>query len=239
MNGRLVIVLVVITAMLISFSLVLAAKKAPFRGRPEVLVKPTISDKQQATSMPKGVLTEKQDATSMFPDRGAKVSASTASLTPGTKIYAAELEYTKHFCDLYGVPAYAITDWFYGLEYYANYQDPEEYGCTDVWPFEVVSVGFNIQVDYAMDIDVEGYVFDADLTDPTCPVPGAQLCMTPIYTVSLPDAGHWIVELPLAEQCCVDGPYFAGIYIYTNLYGTGSDAVSEDDVTDVCRSYND
>jgi hypothetical protein len=60
-----------------------------------------------------------------------------------------------------------------------------------------------------------------------------------VYTVSLPSDGHWIISLPLTEQCCVYGPYFAGIYIYTDLYGTGADAVSEDDPTDVCCSYND
>jgi hypothetical protein len=58
MTKRLFVLLVVVTAMLISFSLVLAAKKAPRRGKPEVFVKPTITDKQQATPMPIGTLSE-------------------------------------------------------------------------------------------------------------------------------------------------------------------------------------
>jgi hypothetical protein len=239
MTKRLFVVLVVILSMLISFSLVLAAKKAPFRGTPEVFVKQTIANKQQAVSMPQGTLSQKQTASSVYPDRGVKSSASTGSFAPGNEIQAAPFEHTKDFCDLYGVPAYAITDWFWGLEYYANYQDPEEFGCVDVWPFEVTEVGFNIQVDAAIDIDVQGFVFDADFTVPDCPVPGAELCATPVYTVSLPGSGHWIIGLPLTEQCCVYNPYFAGIYIFTDLYGSGADAISEDDVTDICRSYND
>jgi hypothetical protein len=238
MTKKLFVVLVLISALLISFSLVLAAKKAPIGDRAEVYVKQTIAQ-QQTTPMPRGTLTEKQDATSMFPDRGEKASASTVSLSaPGAKVYAAEVEYTKDFCDLYGVPAYAITDWFWGMEWYANYQDPEEFGCVNVYPFEVIEIQFNIQVDYAMDIEVQGFVFDNAGT-PECPVPGAQLCQTPVYLVSIPSDGHWILVLPMTEQCCVYDPYFAGIYIYTDLYGTGSDAVSEDDPTDVCRSYND
>jgi hypothetical protein len=239
MTKKLFVVLVVISALLISFSLVLAAKKAPVRDRAEVYVKQIISQ-QQATPMPRGTLSEKQDVVSMFPDRGEKASASYVSLSGSSgEIQAAPFQHTKDFCDLYGVGAYYITDWFWGIEYYANYQDPEEFGCVDVWPFEVVDVGFDLNIDMAYDIDVQGYVYSADLTDPACPVPGTELCATPVYTVSVPDAGWWTISLPLTEQCCVDGPYFAVIYIFTDLYGLGVDPVAEDDVSDVCRTYND
>lgn len=53
MTKKLFVVLVVITAMLVSFSLVMAAKKAP-RGTPEPYVKQTIGQKQTATPMPRG-----------------------------------------------------------------------------------------------------------------------------------------------------------------------------------------
>jgi hypothetical protein len=237
MTKRLFVVLVVLTAMLISFSLVMAAKKE-FTGVKEPFVKQTVAQ-QQADPMPRGELTATVSASSIWPDRPAKGTASTASVSSGVELQAAPFQHTKDFCDLYGVPAYAITDWIYGLEYYANYQNPEEFGCVNVWPFEVTQIQFNIQVDYAMDIDIQGFVYDADFTVPDCPVPSAELCATPIYTVSIPSGGHWILGLPMTEQCCVDGPYFAGVYIYTDLYGTGSDAVSEDDATDACRSYND
>jgi hypothetical protein len=145
----------------------------------------------------------------------------------------------KDFCSLYGVPFYAITDWFMGQEWYANYQDPEEYGCVDVWPFEVITVNFNIVVDHAFTFDVQGFVLDADLSDPTCPVPGGVLCQTPMYQVAIPGAGHWIISLPMVDMCCVYGVYFAAIYLPDDISAELADAVSEDDLTDVCRSYND
>ena len=238
MTKKLFVVLVLITAMLVSFSLVMAAKKAP-RGTFEPFVKPTIGQQQTPTQMPRGSITATLEATNLYPDRGTKAAAATATASaPVDKILAGPLVYTKDFCDLYGAPAYAITDWFWGMEWYANFQNPEEFGCTDVWPFEVIEVGFNIQVDFAMDIDVQGFVY-SNAGDLACPVPGAELCQTPIYTVSIPSDGHWILTLPLTEQCCVWDPYFAVVYIFTDLYGSGADAVSEDDLTDVCRSYND
>ncbi len=177
----------------------------------------------------------KQTAASVRPIRGSASYTPVGAVTGEVNRVAG----AKDFCSLYGVPYYAITDWFMGQEWYANYQDPEEYGCVNVWPFEVVTVGFNIIVDSAMSIDVQGYVLDADLTDPQCPEPGAILCQTPTYTVSIPGSGHWIVALPMLDTCCVYDVYFAAIYIFTDLYGSGADAVSENDPSDTCRSYMD
>jgi hypothetical protein len=238
MSRRLLVIVTALAAILISFSLLIAAHKAPHKKTFEVFVRPSIAETQQAVPMPRGVLSEKQNPISVFPERPAKGSASTASVLPGVELQAAPFQHSKDFCDLYGIPAYAITDWFYGREYYANYQNPEEFGCVDVWPFEVTEIQFNIQVDAAIDIDVQGFVYDADFTVPDCPIPSAELCATPVYTVSIPSAGHWIIGLPMSEQCCVYAPYFAGIYIYTDLMGTGADPVAESDATDVCRSYN-
>lgn len=235
MTKKLFVVLVVLSAMLISFTLVMAAKKE-FRGVPEPYVKPTIA-KQQASVMPRGSMTGTVASSSLRPNLQPK---GTPTITPlsetGTIIQAAPFQHTKDFCDLYGTPAWAISDWLVGDEYYANYQDPEEFGCTDVWPFEVTSIQFNLQVAAAQDVDLMGFVYDLDLTDPGCPVPGTQLCSTPLYTVSLPDAGHWIIDLPMVDQCCVDGPYFAGVYVST--YPIYEQVITDaNEVT--CRSYND
>ncbi|UCB52759.1 MAG: hypothetical protein JSV10_01320, partial [Candidatus Zixiibacteriota bacterium] len=238
MTKKLFVVLVVITAMLVSFSLVIAAKKAP-RDTFQPYVKHSIGQQQTATPMPRGTIDVQQTATNLYPDRGTKSSASTVTASGSAgPIQAGTLTYTKDFCDLYGVPGYYITDWFYGLEWYANFQNPEEFGCVDVWPFEVVDVGFDINVDAAIDIDVQGFVY-SNAGDLACPVPGAELCQTPVYTVSLPGAGWWTISLPMQDMCCVYEPYFAVIYIYTDLYGLGADPISEDDPTDLCRSYND
>jgi hypothetical protein len=191
MTKRLFVVLVVLTAMLISFTLVMAAKQE-FRGVREPYVKPIIA-KQQADQMPRGHMIGTVTASSLHPNAQRKGTPTVTSVTQtGTVIEAAPFQHTKDFCDLYGTPYWSISSWLVGDEWYAEYQDPEEFGCVDVWPFQVTSVGFNLQVSAAQDVDVQGFVYDLDLTDPGCPVPGAQLCSTPAYTVSLPSDGHWI-----------------------------------------------
>ncbi len=187
-----------------------------------------------------GSLTERQAPSRLYPTRPTKSTATYTASGTETEIMAGPLEYTKDFCDLYGNPAYYITDWFYGMEWYANYQDPEEFGCVDVWPFEVTEIDFNINVADALTFEVQGFVLE-NVGTPECPLPGSELCSTPVYTVELPYGAHWKIGLPMTEQCCVDEPYFAAIYIYTDFYGMPDrpDLVSEDNPTDVCRSYND
>jgi hypothetical protein len=236
MTKKLFVVLVVVAAMLVAFSWAIAAKKATV-GYPEKVEMPKFTDQQGANAMPKGVMSERKITMNVATGHPQKTTPGVTSAGPVTGQF--NRPGGKDFCDLYGSPAYAITDWFYGLEWYANYQNPEDFGCVAVWPFLVTTVGFNIQVDYAQDIDVQGFVYSADLTDPDCPVPGIELCATPVYTFSIPDAGHWILGCPMEEECCVYEPYFAVVYIATDLYGTGADAVSEDMVPCDCRSYND
>jgi hypothetical protein len=236
MTKKLFVVLVVVAAMLAAISWALAAKK-PMPGVPELVEMPKFTDQQGASEMPRGVMVDKETALSVATGHPQKATAGITAAGPLTG--SLNRSGGKDFCDLYGSAAYAITDWFYGLEWYANYQDPEEFGCAAVWPFLVADVGFNIIVDAAISIDVQGFVYNADWTVPDCPVPFQEVCQTPLYTVDIPDAGHWAIGLPLQEECCVYEPYFAVIYIATDLYGSGADAVSEDMVPCDCRSYND
>ena len=238
MTKKLFVVLVLVGAMLVTFSLVMGAKKG-VRGPLEVYEKIEFMDQQTPILMPKGELTEQQTATKLYPERPNKETATyTAS---GTLAGQINIPGGKDFCDLYGNPAFYITDWFYGLEWYANYQDPQEHGCVSVFPFLVDMVGFDINVGAAISIEVQGFVLETDLTDPDCPVPGDVLCETPIYTVDIPSAGWWTIGLPMVDRCCMDDPYFAAIYIYTDFYGMPDrpDPVAEDDPDDICRSYND
>lgn len=175
-------------------------------------------------------------AAGLTSEREVRSSATSTPLS-GTpiEIQTGPVNRTRDECDLTGTAVYYIQDWFYGMEWHANYQDPEEFGCADVWPFQVAEVIFEIQVDSPIDIEVQGFVFDN--ASPPCPIPGNELCATPVYTVSLPGAGYYRIPLPLAEECCVYEPYFAVIYIYTDLVGSGADAISGDDGL-ACRSYN-
>jgi len=236
MTKKLFVVLVLITAMLVSFSLVIAAKKAP-KDTFQPFVKPTIGQQQTATPMPRGTITAQLSAEDLYPVRGTKSSASTVIASgAGTRIEAGPLVYTKDFCDLYGVPAYAITDWFWGIEWYANFQNPEDYGCVDVWPFEVVDVGFDLQIDFAYDIDVQGFVY-SNAGDLACPIPGAEICQTPVYTVSLPSDGWWTISLPFTEQCCVYEPYTVWVWILSPRMTSATSATATTTMAPAGRTW--
>jgi hypothetical protein len=171
-----------------------------------------------------------------------KASFAPATFTPisgtPTQISAVPVERAKDECTLAGSAVYNIIDWFTGMEWYANYQDPEEYGCVDVWPFQVTDICFRMTTETAVDIIVQGVVFES--AGPLeCPVPSdVILCQTPTYEVTISEAGYWDITLPLPSEeiCCVNSPYFAGIYISSDLSGTGTDAVSADDMSE-CYSY--
>ncbi len=187
--------------------------------------------------VPKRV-TKQSITTKVHPKQRANKSASYHPFSGSLgEISLGEIYRGKDFCNLSGTAAYYINNWLDGFVWYANYQNPEEFGCTSVWPFQVTSIGFQIQVDSAMMIDVQGLIFE-DIGPLDCPIPGGILCETPIYTVDIPGAGAWTISLPISEEdtCCVHRPYFAGIYIYTDLSGSGADPLSGDDGLE-CRSY--
>ena len=174
--------------------------------------------------------------------RAERPNADPATYRPvsGTpiEISAAQVERAKDFCDLAPPPAYYITDWFQGMEWYANYQDPEEYGCVDVWPFQVTEICFSISTEIPMIITVQGVVFES-AGPPECPLPtDVMLCQTPLYDVEIPGPGDWLIALPIlpADLCCVNEPYFAAIHIANDLTGSGADPLCADDGLE-CYSY--
>ncbi len=241
MTKKLFVVLVLITAMLVSFSLVMAAKKAP-RGIPEPYVKPIFTDRQDAVVLTP-ITVEQQTALQIDTGRPDKVMGGTSVPVSGALTVLGSTG-LKDFCDLAGGAAWFWTDWLYGAEYYANYQDPEDYGCTAVWPFEVTEIVFQLSFPaewVEMQVVLQGYVF-ADIGPPECPEPEPTpgfICATPAYGFTIPTGGGYFqMILPMTEECCVYGPYFAVIEIVTDLYGLDVALVTEDgDAT--CLSYND
>jgi hypothetical protein len=242
MTKKLFVVLVVVSAMLISFSLVMAAKNGGLRHVPDRFVKSFLSNQQSATQLPKAHEINPQVALTEQSGRPIKSTANPVTLT-GTPTRLGNPS-GKDLCDLAGTPAYFITDYIYGLEWYANYQDPTAFGCSAVWPFQVTEIDFqmNFPPEWVQaDVSVQGYVFE-DVGTPSCPLPEdtpGYLCATPVYTYTIPaGGGYFELPMPMVDQCCVDFPYFAVVYISTDLYGLGVDAVSEG-VAATCRSYND
>ncbi|HUV29614.1 MAG TPA: prenyltransferase/squalene oxidase repeat-containing protein [Acidobacteriota bacterium] len=113
----------------------------------------------------------------------------------------------------HGPAAYAISGWFYGNEYYAVYQDPDETGCVNTYPFEVEAVHWLVRsaAPGALVLTMQPIIYTADLTDPECPKPGVVQCLGSQFTVTLPEPGLWDVGVPISD-CCVSRPYFASIY---------------------------
>ena len=137
--------------------------------------------------------------------------------------------------------------WFFGDEFYAFYQDPEEFGScsgsSGLYTFDVTAINWWIvdKVSASFIIDFQPLTYD-NATDNICPLPGAVLCAGPLYTVDLTaeaDGSGWILSFPFVDQCCVFGPYFAGIYVPT-VTGSGVlGIVIDDDGATSCWQYND
>jgi len=258
MNKKLLVVLVIVAAILVTGVWVLAAKRSatvPTAGiklAPEDVKKvetpamaPSIekfTNQQNATSMPEAPAIEKKAALNEATGRPQKGAISSTSVS-GTPIRLGTPG-GKDLCNLMGSAAWFITGYIWGLEWYANYQDPEAHGCTAVWPFKVTEIDFQMNFPstwVAMDVSIQGFVFE-DIGTPTCPVPEATpgfVCSTPVYTYTIPTGGgYFVLPMPLTEECCVNEPYFAVVDIITDLYGLGVDAVAEGTPA-TCRSYND
>jgi hypothetical protein len=65
--------------------------------------------------------------------------------------------------------------------------------------------------DFVCYITVVPQIYDADLSDPNCPVPGQLLCQGDTIVVGLPpsDDSCLFLEYWFPDTCCVYGPYFA------------------------------
>jgi len=135
--------------------------------------------------------------------------------------------------------------WFRGHEYYAVYQDPNETGCTDTYPFSVMNVYCVLGNPNpgVINIPMRAVVFTADWSNPECPRPGVVVRLGPVVDVPLDPSSFTMVTLPI-DSCCVDGPYFAGVYCPI-MVEPGIIDIVIDDPTDIgqpplrpCASYN-
>jgi len=147
-----------------------------------------------------------------------------------------------------GPSCYRATGYWCGAETYAVYQDPLEACSATPYDFQVFLVVMAVRAPdgVTQTIKIRAQIYDADLTDPSCPVPGAKLFEGPIVARTFGDTyaqleagfGTW-------GLACVDGPYFAAIN-FPDYLGCGELQVymaSEDcDPTfpfRPCASWND
>ncbi len=142
-----------------------------------------------------------------------------------------------------GPGAFFFPGYFRGLEYYAVYQDPIETGCPlpITYPFQVQNVYWEFfnPNPAPLSIKIQPVIYNVDRSNPMCPKPGEVCCYGPVYDVDIPAGPNgFIVRLPI--DCCVYGPYYAGVYA-PNFIGPGLFEVVIDNPPAgprVCASYN-
>jgi len=131
---------------------------------------------------------------------------------------------------------YYIQNWVEGGELYKSYQDAE-LTCTDPYPFSVEEVHIVLHVHQTcvltMSVDVES----VDLTDPSCPYPGALLSISQSYAMSVPDSGLYLITIPLDSAAVVNEPYFVGFYLDYLDQNTIVDVIT-DAYPVLCTGYN-
>jgi len=161
------------------------------------------------------------------------------------------------FCDgewQGGYTGYFFGGWFEGYEASVNavYQDPNTLGsCApgSRYTFDVTAVNAILVSSAptgATAARVQPMIWDADLTNPACPVPGPVLHVGPVYLFNLSAAGAYLLPMAFAIEACVTGPYFAGYVVSdpsnTIDYGTlgpGLDYTSGAPVTPCYQFSND
>jgi len=122
-----------------------------------------------------------------------------------------------------------ILYWLAGNEQYLAYQNPAM-TCTAPYPFNVKEVFMVLYFEKEAIIYASASVETADLTNPSCPVPGDTISVSSEYGFQLKPPGLWRIAIPLDSAAVVNGPYFAGFTISTQLLADGEPDDSQDSI---------
>lgn len=134
--------------------------------------------------------------------------------------------------------AWLISNWVIGQELYKNYIDPA-YSCEGPYPYTIAEINmpmyFTASTQLIVSVDVES----ADLTNPSCPVPGYALSVSSSWELTVPGEGLYNIFIPLDTPVVVNEPFFAGFYI-ANVIDTlaGAALLTDDNGSTICASYN-
>ena len=141
--------------------------------------------------------------------------------------------------------AYAITDWIWGQESYATVFNAPQVacGCTGGFTIEQVHFFMNFRADdvpatFNVSVDFRQTVVDGASG---CPVPDLVICESPVYEVSITNAGLYDIALPMGPCACA---FFGFDYaVAINFPDAFPETMRPDAVTDEaptgCVSYND
>ncbi len=139
-----------------------------------------------------------------------------------------------------GATSMAYLDWLTGLEAYFSYQDPSETGCTNTYPFGVVSIVWPIYVRQPTEIRLYPAILSILPDSLPCTYPGTPLFVGTDTIIQLNDTGFFTLDIPLGDTICVPGSYFAAVVVDTFLNTGLVDIVVDSGSTPrTCASYND
>lgn len=202
-----------------------------------------------AKDLPAGMLSD--DAVTLLPrvarnlEKEGPWTLTSVSGTP-TEMQAGVSRGGATICDGdgYGGTLGQYASFYWGDEFYAAYQDPENFGSCDggsgLYTFDVTDVIWYIVSNTPEYHEFQPIVWENG-ADEICPEPGAVLCAGPLYAVDLSalPAGGYVLGFPFPTECCSYGPYFAGVYAAVFL-GPGFIGIPVDnDGATTCWAYND
>lgn len=139
------------------------------------------------------------------------------------------------------IAAYWIDGWLSGDEIFSVFADPSVCGCAAnlVTPSSVaIALYAEEGVDLCSQLTMQADIRAVDWNGGLCPRPSDNiLCQSPIYGVTLPGAGAYIVNLPIGPCTPVSGPFFASVSFIGAVCPEVNTVI--DDVPVSCNSYND
>ena len=136
-------------------------------------------------------------------------------------------------------PSYVYAGWLADGQLYAQLADAEGFCALPTYPFGITNVYYHIYAKYAGP-SVTGYfaIAKADMSNPTCPIPGQVIWTSATYTWGpFSAAGVWRLSVNIGAQVCVNGPYFVEFYLVGPVPPGDSLEVNSDQSADACQSY--
>lgn len=132
---------------------------------------------------------------------------------------------------------WAIQHWVTGAELYKSFQNPAQ-TCTGPYPFTVQEVYMIMYFETLCTLNVSVDVEAADMSNSSCPVPGALLALSSEYAFVIPAMGLYMIAVPIDTPYVVNNPYFAGFYISNPIDSSVGAAMITDSIPVLCTGYN-
>ncbi len=150
-----------------------------------------------------------------------------------TRLVAADTCYAVAFDSM----AWSVDGWLAGDELYKVYLDPE-LSCPDPYPFTVEEIHIIVGFEGATTILYAGDVEAVDYTNPSCPMPGTLLGLSPDYQDNVVDPDFYDIWVEIDPPVVVNGPFFAGFYFGPGIDPYSVPLIVTDDTPVLCNSFN-